>query len=100
MSEKNLSGKQRRYLRGLGNQLQPVVWVGLKGVNEGVLAALESAFNNADLLKIKLQEGFAGDRHEVAEQLARASKAELVQVLGKTILLYRRHPENPTIELP
>ncbi len=100
MSETSLTGKQRRYLRGLGNQLQPVVWVGLKGVNEGVLTAITSAFENADLLKIKLQEGFAGDRHEIAEQLARATKSELVQVLGKTILLYRCHVEKPKIELP
>ncbi len=100
MNETSLTGKQRRYLRGLGNQLQPVVWVGLKGVNEGVQAALENAFTYADLLKVKLQEGFDGGRHEVAEQLARAAKAELVQVLGKTILLYRRHAEKLKIELP
>ena len=100
MSEKALTGKQRRYLRGLGNQLQPVVWVGVKGVNEGVRVAIANAFEHADLLKIKLQEGFAGERHEIAEQLARTSNAELVQVLGKTILLYRRHPEKPKIELP
>lgn len=100
MTETNLTGKQRRYLRGLGNQLQPVVWVGVKGVNEGVRVAIASAFEHADLLKIKLQEGFAGDRHETAQQLAHASNAELVQVLGKTILLYRRHAEKPKIELP
>lgn len=100
MNESNLTGKQRRYLRGLGNQLQPVVWVGLKGVNEGVRAAIANAFEHADLIKIKLQEGFDGERHQVAEQLAHASAAELVQVLGKTILLYRKHPEKPKIELP
>lgn len=100
MNETSLTGKQRRYLRGLGNQLEPVVSVGLKGVNEGVVAAMESAFNSADLLKIRLQEGFTGNRHEAAEKLAHAAKAELVQVLGKTILLYRKHPEKPKIELP
>lgn len=100
MNETALTGKQRRFLRGLGNQLQPIVWVGVKGVNEGVVTAITSAFENADLLKIKLQEGFDGDRHEVAEQLARATKSELVQVLGKTILLYRRHGEKPKLELP
>ncbi len=100
MNENNLTGKQRRYLRGLGNQLQPVVSVGLKGVNASVVAAMESAFNSADLLKIRLQEGFAGNRHEAAEKLAHAAHAELVQVLGKTILLYRKHPEKPKLELP
>lgn len=100
MNETTLTGKQRRYLRGLGNQLQPVVWVGVKGMNEGVWTAITSAFENADLLKIKLQEGFSGDRHEVAERLARATKSELVQVLGKTILLYRRNEEKPKLELP
>lgn len=95
-----LSGKQRRYLRALGNELKPVVMVGQNGLAEPVLRALATAFHQTELVKVKLQEGFLGDRFEVAEELAKSVSAQLVQVLGRTILLYRRHLEKPRITLP
>ena len=95
-----LTGKQRRYLRGLGNVLKPVVFIGQKAITEAVLQSIDEAFNTSELIKLKLQEGYSGDRHQVAEELAAATSAHLVQVLGKTILLYRRHPDKPRIELP
>ncbi len=95
-----LTGKQRRYLRALGNELKPVVMVGHNGLAEPVLRALAEAFHQAELVKVKLQEGFVGDRFEVAEELAQCVSAQLVQVLGKTVLLYRRHLEKPRIILP
>ncbi|MDZ7267452.1 MAG: ribosome assembly RNA-binding protein YhbY [candidate division KSB1 bacterium] len=95
-----LTGKQRRYLRALGNDLKPVVMVGRCGLAEPVLRALAEAFHQAELVKVKLQEGFLGDRFEVAEELAKSVSAQLVQVLGRTILLYRRHLEKPRITLP
>ncbi len=95
-----LSGKQRRYLRGLGNRLKPVIYIGQQGITEKVIGALEMAFKTQELVKIKIQQGAEIDRHAAAEELARAVKAHLVQVLGRTVLLYRRHPDQPKIELP
>ncbi|MCL4708274.1 ribosome assembly RNA-binding protein YhbY [bacterium] len=95
-----LTGKQRRYLRGLGNELTPVVMIGRNGLSDTVLRTLAEAFNNAELVKVKLQDGFDGVRYDVAEELAKNVSAQLVHVLGKTILLYRRHLEKPKIILP
>lgn len=95
-----LTGKQRRYLRGLGNELTPVVMIGRNGLSDTVLRTLVDAFNNAELVKVKLQDGFDGVRYDVAEELAKNVSAQLVHVLGKTILLYRRHLEKPKIILP
>lgn len=95
-----LTGKQRRYLRGLGNELTPVVMIGRNGLSGTVLRTLADAFNNAELVKVKLQDGFDGVRYDVAEELAKNVSAQLVHVLGKTILLYRRHLEKPKIILP
>ncbi|NUM75039.1 ribosome assembly RNA-binding protein YhbY [candidate division KSB1 bacterium] len=95
-----LTGKQRRYLRGLGNELTPVVMIGRNGLSDTVLRTLADAFNNAELVKVKLQDGFDGVRYDVAEELAKNVSAQLVHVLGKTILLYRRHLEKPKIILP
>lgn len=100
MQPNELTGKQRRYLRGLGNALKPVVFIGQKAITEAVLQSIDEAFSTSELVKLKLQEGYAGDRHQVAEQVAAAASAHRVQVLGRTILLYRRHPDKPKIELP
>jgi RNA-binding protein len=95
-----LTGKQRRYLRGLGHHLEVVVHVGKEGLTEGLVGALDAALATHELVKIRLGESAGDDRHSVAEALAEAGHAELVQVLGRTVLVYRRRPDEPTIHLP
>jgi RNA-binding protein len=95
-----LTGKQRRYLRGLGHGLEPVVHVGKEGVTDPLVAATEAALVTHELIKVKIVQSVAEARHELAEALAARTGAELVQVLGNTVLLYRRRAEAPTIELP
>lgn len=94
-----LTGKQARFLRGLGHQLRPVVMVGRQEITETLLASVEEALTAHELIKVKLQEGCLLDRREVAEQLATATGAAIAQVLGKTILLYRPG-EQTLISLP
>ena len=95
-----LSSKQIRYLRGLGNRLKSTVHVGQQGISDPLLEAIEDAFKNQELVKVKLQEGFEGERRKAGSELAEKSASALVQVLGKTILLYREHPDEPEIKLP
>lgn len=97
---KALSGKQRRYLRGLGHHLDPVVLVGKEGLTEGLITATDVALGQHELVKVRLGESAGEDRHGIAASLAESTASELVQVLGRTLLLYRRHPEEPRIELP
>jgi len=94
-----LTGKQKRYLRGLGHELNPVVLIGQKGLDERVIAAITNAISTHELVKIRLLESFSGDRHETAEELAAQTQTALVQVLGKTILLYKP-AEEPKIQFP
>jgi RNA-binding protein len=98
-----LTGKQRHYLRGLGHHRDPVVHVGKEGLSEGVAHACDAALEQHELIKVRLGEaaGPTGSgRHEVAAALAEAVSAELVQVLGRTLLLYRARAEEPVIVLP
>ena len=95
-----LTGKQRRHLRGLGHKLQVIVQVGKGGVDEGVVAAIDQALADHELVKIKVGENAEIDRHDAAEELAKQTKSEVAQVLGNTVLLYRAHPDEPAIELP
>lgn len=88
-----LNGKQRRKLRALGHHLEPVVMVGQSGVTEGVIAATEQALEDHELIKVKVGEG-PEDRHEAAERLAEATKSEVAQVLGRTVLLFRKRKED------
>ncbi len=85
------TGKQRRKLRALGHHLEPVVIVGQAGVTPGVVAAVEQALEDHELVKVKIAEG-PENRHEAAEHLARESGAELVQLLGRTALLFKKRP--------
>lgn len=94
-----LTGKQNRYLRGLGHHLKPVVYVGKEEVNEAVIAATEEALTAHELIKVKLQEGCLSDRKNVAAELADATGAAVAQLLGKVILLYRPSEERK-ITLP
>jgi RNA-binding protein len=95
-----LQGRQRRYLRGLGHHLDPVVQVGKERISEGLVGALDAALEQHELIKVRLAESLAGDRHRIADALAEAAAAELVQVLGRTLLLYRRRATDPVIQLP
>ena len=94
-----LTGKQSRHLRALGHHLEPVVHVGKEGVTEALSKAIDQALTDHELIKLKLNPETPEDRHDVAEAVAEALKAEVAQVLGRTIL-YRRHPSEPKINLP
>jgi RNA-binding protein len=91
-----LNGKQRRKLRALGHHLEPVVIVGQNGVTPGVIAAVDQALFDHELIKVKLPEG-REERLDQAEMLAQQTESEVAQVLGRTLLLYRRHPEKSKI---
>jgi RNA-binding protein len=95
-----LSGKQRRHLRGLGHDLKPIVQIGKGGIDDGLVAAVDQALDDHELVKIKLGDAADLDRHDAADTVARKTHSEVAQVLGNTVLLYRPHPEEPAIVLP
>jgi RNA-binding protein len=95
-----LSGKQRRHLRALGHHLDPGVHMGKEGLSEGLLSALDAVLERHELVKVRLGEAAGEDRTAIAEALAEGAHALLVGVLGRVVLLYRRHPTEPKIQLP
>jgi RNA-binding protein len=62
--------------------------------------AVDQALRTHELVKLKLLDSAELDRHQAADELARRTGAEVAQVLGYTILLYRPDPEEPRITLP
>jgi RNA-binding protein len=95
-----LTGKQSHHLRALGHHLNPVVHIGKEGVTEALAKAIDQALTDHELVKVKLNPETPHDRYEAAEALAESLKAEVAQVIGRTLLLYRRHPSLPKINLP
>ena len=96
----DLTGKQRRYLRGLGNQLKATVYVGKEGISKGIRQSIEEAYNTGELIKIRIERSCPTPRKEAGPQLAKETGSHLVQVLGQTVLLYRPDAEEPEIRLP
>ena len=95
-----LTGKQRRHLRALAHPLKPLVQVGKGGIDDGLVAAVDQALADHELIKVKVGENADADRHDIAAELAQKTKSEVAQVIGNTVLLYRADPDEPTIKLP
>ena len=95
-----LSGADRRALRALGNAVKPTVFVGKEGVTDAVLRAIDDGHRTEELLKVRVLDTCPLHRKDVASRIAAQSASSMVQLLGRTILLFRAHPEEPKIVLP
>lgn len=95
-----LTGKQRRYLKGLAHHLDQTVYVGKAGITENILKEMEIGFETRELVKIKIQEGCELTKEEVADQIIAKTGCEFVQAIGRKVTLYRRSKEDPQILLP
>ncbi|WP_242360773.1 ribosome assembly RNA-binding protein YhbY [Anaeromyxobacter sp. SG17] len=92
------STRLRKTLRAAGHHLSPVVQVGKEGVTEAVLRQLDDALGTHELVKVKIGTETPEDRFEAADRLGAETGAQVAQILGRTILVYRRHPEKPRYE--
>jgi RNA-binding protein len=96
-----LTAKQRAHLRALAHHLKPVLQVGKEGVTDATVRAVADAFNTRELLKVKVQEAAPQSAREAGALFAeQIGGVEHVQTIGRTVVLYREHPEKPEIQLP
>jgi len=95
-----LSDAQRKHLRRLGHDRSPVVLIGNAGLGPNLVAEMERALTDHELVKVRARVGDRGLRDELLAQLATATHSEMVQRIGHVALYYRRHPETPQILLP
>ncbi|KZZ86004.1 MULTISPECIES: ribosome assembly RNA-binding protein YhbY [Bacillaceae] len=95
-----LTGKQKRFLRAEAHHLNPIFQVGKGGVNDNMIKQIEEALEGRELLKVSILQNCDEDKDEVADRLSRGARAELVQVIGNTIVLYKESRENKQIKLP
>ncbi|KKO51258.1 ribosome assembly RNA-binding protein YhbY [Paenibacillus sp. DMB20] len=95
-----LTGKQKRYLRSLAHHLDPLFQVGKGGSNDHLIRHISEAIEKRELLKVSVLNNCLEDPREIGAELAEGAGAELVQVIGKTIVLYKESQDHKTIELP
>ena len=84
-----LTNAQKKFLRKLGHDLSPVVYIGKEGLSETVVAAIDEALDFHELIKLKIVNTDRISKHEAAERVPEMSRSQLVQLIGKTLLLYR-----------
>lgn len=96
----SIHGKWRAYLRRLGQTVPPSVFVGKAGITPPLQVQLEDAIQAHELVKCRVLPNAPAAPREIAEALAQDSRAELVGVVGRNFLIYRRSDKNPRIELP
>jgi RNA-binding protein len=95
-----LSESQKRFLRGRGHGLRPIIHVGNAGFTPAVMAELDAALTHHELLKVKVRAGDREDRDSAIATLVQQTGADLLSRVGHIALLYRRNPANPRIVLP
>lgn len=95
-----LTGKQKRYLRAMGNEMEPILMIGKGGITESVCTQASEALEANELIKGRVLPNLVEAPKAVAEELAKRVGAELVQVIGRNFLLYRASEKKPQIVLP
>ena len=95
-----LTGKQKRFLRSKAHHLDPIFQVGKGGVNENMIKQVADALEARELFKISVLQNCEEDKNVVARKLAEGTGAEIVQVIGNTIVLYKESVEKKQISLP
>lgn len=95
-----LTNKEKRYLKALGGKLEPVVQIGKAGVAPSVVAGAAGVIAGRELIKVRVLKNSPEEPAEAIARLAEGVGAELVQVIGRNGLLFKRNPEKPKIEFP
>lgn len=95
-----LTSKQRAYLRGIAAKENTIFQVGKGGINENLISQVNDALKARELVKIKVLENSLLSADEAAAEIAEGTKSEIVQTIGNKLVLFKRNPQEPKIELP
>lgn len=100
MIKNTLTGKQKRFLRSLGMTLESIVPIGKEGITPAVVNSADEAIEKRELIKVRVLQNCPEDIEVAITTLAERTNCDLVQVIGRNGLLWRRNFKKPKIELP
>lgn len=95
-----MTSKQRAYLKGLAMTIDPIYQVGKSSLTPELTKGLDEALQARELIKINVLKNCLDDPGEIAQIIAERTHSEVVQVIGKKIVLYRESKDKKKIELP
>lgn len=95
-----MTSKQRAYLMSLASTLNPIFQIGKSSLTPELTEAIGEAFNNRELIKIAVLKNCFDDPREIADMVAGRTQSQVVQVIGKKIVLYKPDKDKPKIQLP
>ena len=95
-----MTSKQRAFLKGLAMNIDPVLQIGKSGLTPEMAEAVSEAFHNRELIKLAVLKNCFEDPKEIAQTLAERTHSQVVQVIGKKIILYKPDRNDPKIILP
>lgn len=95
-----MTSKERAYLKGLAMNLDPVFQIGKAGLTPEVTEAVRETFNTRELVKIGVLKNCLDDPRQMAEMIADRTGAQVVQVIGKKLVLYKENKDHKKINLP
>ena len=95
-----MTSKQRAYLSSLANSIDPIFQIGKSSLTPEITQAVEECFNTHELIKINVLKNCFDDPKEMAYMLAERTQSQVIQVIGKKIVLYKENKDNKKIELP
>lgn len=95
-----LSESQKKFLRGLGHQLKPVIIVGDAGLSDSLLGEFDTTINHHELIKVRVRVGDRHARDAMIADLCSKGSAQLIARIGNVALIYRRNDDKPKIPVP
>ena len=95
-----LTAKQKQHLRSLAHGLEPLVQIGKQGVTDALVTQIRDQLVAHELIKVRFNTECSVEPAQASDELVARTKSQLVQKMGRIIVLYRRHDEKPRIELP
>lgn len=95
-----LTGKQKGFLRSEAHHLQPLFQIGKSGLTESVISQIEEALEAKELIKVNILQNCDEDKNDIAAKLEAREGLEIVQVIGRMLILYKESVEKKRIVLP
>lgn len=92
-----MTSKERAYLKSLASTMNPLFQVGKSSITPEFTKGIDEALEARELIKINVLKNCMDDTREIAQVLAERTKSQVVQVIGKKIILYRKSSDNPKI---
>ena len=94
-----ITSKQRAFLRGLANKEEAIFQIGKGEIDPELVEAVAKAIKSRELIKIRLLENCMYEPREAAEILSERTRSDVVQIIGRCIVLFKRNPQNPKVPI-